>query len=180
MEDNANGQNPAATQRAVNQAVDQQIRIDEVVDAEVTKIAEFGAFVKFASGKKGLIHISQVADTYVKNVNDHLKIGDKVKAKIIKISPDGKIDLTLKSGKEQAPRPAKNSFSDGARPPKEYGRRGGRQNTGYRENMSSSPDGKSFRTSSFEGKLKNFLKESDERQADLKKHIEEKQGRHKL
>ncbi len=177
MEDNTNGQNPAATQQAVNQAVDQQIRIDEVVDAEVTKIAEFGAFVKFASGKKGLIHISQVADTYVKNVNDHLKIGDKVKAKIIKISPDGKIDLTLKSGKEQAPRQSRGQSQDGARPQREHGRRfGGRSDTSYRENMSSSPDGKSFKASPFEDKLKNFLKESDELQSDLKKHIEKKQS----
>jgi hypothetical protein len=43
--------------------------------------------------------------------------------------------------------------------------------------MSSSPDGKSFRTSSFEDKLKLFLKESGERQSDFKKHIEDKQGR---
>jgi len=122
----------------------QDVKVDDVVDAEVIKIAEFGAFVKFGS-RKGLIHISQVSDSYVKKVDDHLKVGDKVKAKVIKISPDGKIDLTLKSGMEQAPRP-----------PREKGRRQDRQDTGYRENMSSSPDGKTFKASPFEDKLKHF------------------------
>jgi S1 RNA binding domain protein len=72
---------------------DSLIKIDDMVDAEITRITDFGAFVKFGVGKKGLIHISQVSDSYVKKVDDHLKVGDKVKAKIIKISPDGKIDL---------------------------------------------------------------------------------------
>ena len=151
----------------------QDVKIDDVVDAKVIKIAEFGAFVKFGN-RKGLIHISQVSDSYVKKVEDRLKIGDKVKAKVIKISPDGKIDLTLKSGREQAPRPAR---SDDARPRREQERRPGRQDTGYRENMSSSPDGKAFKASPFEDKLKHFLDESDELQTTLKKHIEKKQGR---
>lgn len=122
----------------------QDVKIDHVVDAEVIKIAEFGAFVKFGN-KKGLIHISQVSDSYVKKVEDHLKVGDKVKAKVIKVTPDGKIDLTLRSGKEQTPRPQR-----------EKGRRQDRQETGYRENMSSAPDGKTFKVSPFEDKLKHF------------------------
>lgn len=120
-------------------------KIDDVVDAEVIKIAEFGAFVKFGS-RKGLIHISQVSDSYVKKVEDHLKVGDKVKAKVIKVTPDGKIDLTLKSGKEKTPRPQR-----------EQGRRGSRQkDTGYHENMFSAPEGKTFKASPFEDKLKHF------------------------
>lgn len=122
----------------------QDVKVDDVVDAEVIKIAEFGAFVKF-SNRKGLIHISQVSDSYAKKVEDHLKIGDKVKAKVIKISPDGKIDLTLKSGREQAPRPQR-----------EKGNRQDRQDAGYREQMSSSPDGKTFKASPLEDKLKHF------------------------
>ncbi len=181
MEDNTNGLNPAATQQAVSQAIDQQARIDEVVDAEVTKITEFGAFVKFANGKKGLIHISQVADVYVKNVNDHLKIGDKVKAKIIKISPDGKIDLTLKTRKETPPRPVKDGISangtrPNGRPRRQNGYRRFDDNGSRHEKMTSSPNEKPFRTANFEEKLKQFLKESEEVQVNLKKHIEEKQS----
>jgi S1 RNA binding domain protein len=70
-------------------------RIGDVVEVEVFKITNFGAFVKFARCK-GLIHISQVSDNYVKNINQYLKVGDRVKARVIKVSPDGKIDLSLK------------------------------------------------------------------------------------
>lgn len=161
MESNSDGQSPINQNSA--QTVTQALKVDEVVEVEVTRITEYGAFVKFTNGKKGLIHISQVADSYVKNVNDHLKVGDKVKARIMTISPDGKIDLTLKTQKEAPPRPReqKRQF-EGAR----------------RENNSSYPNNKPFKTSAFEEKLKDFLKESEERQVDLKKHIEEKQGKH--
>ena len=67
------------------------------VEAEVFKTTNFGALVKLPNGERGLIHISQVADTYVKDVNDFLKIGDKVKARIINTGPAGKIDLSLKT-----------------------------------------------------------------------------------
>jgi len=161
MESNGNGQKPTGQDQA--QTPNQALKAEEVVEAEVTRITEYGAFVKFANGRKGLIHISQVADSYVKNVSDHLKVGDKVKARIMTISPDGKIDLTLKTQKESSPRPReqKRQF-EGPR----------------RENNSSYPNNKPFKTSAFEEKLKSFLQESEERQSDLKKHIEEKQGKH--
>lgn len=159
MESNDNGQKPTDQDRA--QVLNQVLKADEVVEVEVTRITEYGAFVKFANEKKGLIHISQVADSYVKNVNDHLKVGDRVKARIVTIAPDGKIDLTLKSQKE--------SLSRSKGQPRQF--EGPR-----RENSSSYPQNKPFRTSVFEEKLKDFLKESEERQSDLKKHIEGKQG----
>lgn len=79
-------------------------KIGDIVEAEVFKITDFGAFVKFAE-KKGLIHISQVSDAYVKDINQHLKVGDKVRAKVININKDGKIDLSLKKD-----RPTPNKF----------------------------------------------------------------------
>ncbi len=172
MESNDNGQKPTGQDQA--QTPIQELKANEVVEAEVTRITEYGAFVKLINGKKGLIHISQVADSYVKNVSDHLKVGDKVKARIMTISPDGKIDLTLKTQKESSPRPVRNSVSNGARPRGEKRRFEG----ATRENSSSYPNNKPFKASAFEEKLKNFLKESEDLQADLKKHVEEKQGKH--
>lgn len=166
MESNDNGQKPTGQEQT--QTLNQALKAGEVAEAEVTRITEYGAFVKLTNGKRGLIHISQVADSYVKNVSDHLKVGDKVKARIMTISPDGKIDLSLKTQKEAPPRPVRNSISNGEK----------RQFDGpRRENNSSYPENKLFKTSAFEEKLKNFLKESEERQTDLKKHVEEKQGR---
>lgn len=157
MESNGDGQSSSNSSQVLNRV----LKVGDTVEAEVVRIADFGAFAQLSNGKKGLIHISQISDSYVKNVSDHLKVGDKVKARIKTISPDGKIDLTLKEEKEPATRPREQARRF------ENGRQG---------NFSSHPKDKTFKTSTFEEKLKNFLKESEERQADLRKHFEEKRG----
>ncbi len=73
----------------------QQLRVGDVVDAEIYKVTKFGAFAKLPLGKRGLIHISQICDSFVENISEHLKIGDKPKAKIVAIDKD-RIDLSLK------------------------------------------------------------------------------------
>ena len=73
-----------------------QLKIGDIVEAEVTKITGFGAFVKIFGQTLGLIHISQVADSFVKDINEYLKVGDKVRARVIKFGPGNKIDLSLK------------------------------------------------------------------------------------
>ena len=76
--------------------------IGQTMEVEVFKITDFGAFVKISGNQLGLIHISQIADDYVKKVADHLKVGDRVTARVVQVRDDGKIDLTLKSSKEDA------------------------------------------------------------------------------
>ena len=76
------------------------LNIGDIVEAEVFKVTSFGAFVKLPAGQRGLIHISQVADNFVKNISDHLKLGDKMQARIINIDGN-KIDLTLKKPKQE-------------------------------------------------------------------------------
>jgi len=76
--------------------------IGELLEAEVFKITDFGAFVKLSGNRRGLIHISQIAEDYVKNVSDHLKVGDKVSVRVVQVASDGKIDLTMKLPKEQS------------------------------------------------------------------------------
>lgn len=73
-----------------------EFKIGDRVEAEVTKITDFGAFVKINGSNRGLIHISQISDSFVKDINEHLKVGDKLKAKVIKLGPGKKIDLSLK------------------------------------------------------------------------------------
>jgi len=74
----------------------------EIVEATIRRIAPFGAFVRLADGRKGLIHISQIAEEYVEEIKDHVKIGDVVRARITGVSEDGKVDLSIKKTK---PRP---------------------------------------------------------------------------
>ena len=72
------------------------LKVGDIVEAEVSRITEFGAFVKINGRDTGLIHISQISGDFVKDVNQHLKVGDKVKARVIKVGPGKKIDLSLK------------------------------------------------------------------------------------
>lgn len=139
-----------------------ELNLGDIVEAEITKITNFGAFAKINGGSLGLIHISQISNRFVKDVNEHLKVGDKVKAKVIKLGPGKKIDLSLKikqeavSGERQGDRTfnspgEKNSFSPLTQK--------NAQQVG-------------FKSSDFEVKLKKFLQESDRSLTDLKKHNE--------
>ena len=69
----------------------------EVYDAEVVRIMDFGAFVKIAPGKEGLVHISALNWEHVRKVEDVVKIGDKVKVKLIKIDDLGRLDFSIKA-----------------------------------------------------------------------------------
>ncbi len=69
----------------------------EILDGIVKEIVDFGAFVEVAPGKDGLLHISELANGYVKNVEDVVKVGDPVKVKVLDVSRDGKISLSIKA-----------------------------------------------------------------------------------
>ncbi len=79
----------------------EEIKRGDIVEATVKRIAPFGAFVKLPDGRKGLVHISQIDDSYVTKIQEHLKVGDSIKAKVVAISEDGKIDLSIKLAKRQ-------------------------------------------------------------------------------
>jgi S1 RNA binding domain protein len=84
----------------VRQIKQMMIKIGDIVEVEVFKLTSFGAFVKLQDGQKALIHISQIADGFVENISDHLKLGDRVSARVVKIE-SGRIDLTLKRPKKE-------------------------------------------------------------------------------
>ena len=73
-----------------------QIETGAIVSGKVTGITDFGAFVDFDEGKTGLVHISEVGVGYVKDIRDQLKVGQEVKCKVLSVSPDGKISLSIK------------------------------------------------------------------------------------
>ena len=72
------------------------IEVGGVAEGKVTGITKFGAFIDLGEGKVGLVHISQIANTYVKDVSEHLKVGDPVKVKVVGVTKDGKYDLSIK------------------------------------------------------------------------------------
>ncbi len=101
-----------------------QIEVGQIVEGKVTGITNFGVFVDLGDGKSGLVHISEIALTYVNDVREHVKENDVVKMKVLTVSDDGKISLSIKKALEneqqtqskpkfnshRSPRPPKNDF----------------------------------------------------------------------
>ncbi|ADL11653.1 S1 RNA-binding domain-containing protein [Acetohalobium arabaticum] len=82
------------------------VEVGSVVEGKVSGITNFGAFVELSGGETGLIHISEIADTYVKDVNDYLEMNEEIEVKVISIDDDGKIGLSLKQleGEDRKPK----------------------------------------------------------------------------
>ena len=78
-----------------------------VLDGIVVKITHYGAFVELPDGKSGLVHISEIADTYVKDVRDYLKEQEKVKVKVLGYNDKGKLDLSVKQALDPSERQAR-------------------------------------------------------------------------
>ena len=76
------------------------VEVGNIVEGKVVGITKFGAFVELEDGKKGLVHISEISNHFVKDVNEYLKVNDQVRVKVIGIAPDGKIDLSIKKVNE--------------------------------------------------------------------------------
>lgn len=82
------------------------VEIGKIVDGVVTGITNFGAFVQLPDGKTGLCHISEIADSYVKSVADHLTEAQQVKVKIISVDEKGKVSLSIRQAAEKSEAPA--------------------------------------------------------------------------
>jgi len=78
--------------------------VGDILNGKVTGITKFGAFVMLAPGKSGLVHISEIANSYVSDVHDFLQEGQEVKVKIIGVDDNGRINLSIK--KAEPPKPA--------------------------------------------------------------------------
>ena len=97
------------------------IDVGSKYEGKVTGITHFGAFVELPSGKTGLVHISEVADQYVKDVNDHLSIGDTVTVKVLNVDDSGKIGLSIRKAQDRSSR---------------QDRRGGRRDRSFEDKLS--------------------------------------------
>ena len=77
--------------------------VGKVYDGKIKRLMEFGAFCEILPGKEGLIHVSELADTFIKKVDDVVKIGQEVKVKVIEVDPQGRINLSIKQAGESGP-----------------------------------------------------------------------------
>lgn len=131
-----------------------QPKVGDLVEGKITGITKFGVFVDIGDNLTGMVHISEVARTYVNEISDFVKIGDTVKTKVLTVADDGKISLSIKRALEETEpkgRPRRKPVT----PPK--------------------PDNSFVWTSSqnecssFEDMLSKFKQTSDEKFSDLKR-----------
>ncbi|TJX15576.1 S1 RNA-binding domain-containing protein [Tissierella creatinini] len=115
--------------------------VGEIVEGTVTGITSFGAFIQLPEGKSGLVHISEISHDYVEKVADYLKKDQKVKVKVLSISKEGKISLSIRQAKPKSNKPADIEWSK-------------------------TDDKQKFM--SFEDKLNSFLKDSNEKMNQIK------------
>lgn len=77
-----------------------ELAVGTILDGKVKSITNFGAFVSLPEGKSGLVHISEIASTFVSNIRDHLTEGQEVKVRVLTIDPAGKISLSIRRAVE--------------------------------------------------------------------------------
>ncbi len=136
-----------------------QLEVGAILEGKVTGITKFGAFVELPDKKTGMVHISEVAPTYVKEIREFVTEGQTVKVKVLSIGEDGKISLSMKKAMPPAPArtaPRRTTFS------------------GRPDDVDwSSP---SSQSGSFEDMMSRFKATSDEKFSDLKRSMDNKHG----
>jgi len=145
-----------------------ELSVGAVLEGKVTGITKFGAFVTLPEGKSGLVHISEIANAYVNDVHDFLTMGQTVNVKVLSITPDGKINLSIKQTLPEQPaarRPAPRPQSSAPAP-----RPAPAQWTPPEHGVVRGPSS----DASFEDKLKQFMQESDSRMSGNKLYADRK------
>ena len=152
-----------------------QLEVGSILEGKVTGITKFGAFVELPGGKTGMVHISEVAPTFVKEIRDFVTENQTVKVKVLSIGEDGKISLSMKKAldpAQQQPQRREQRGGNGPRAPRQPrpaavspGR------PGNYEWQSRRNEG-----GSFQDMMSRFKQSSDEKMSDLKRAVESKRG----
>lgn len=146
-----------------------QIEEGAIVNGKITGLTDFGAFVELEGGKTGMIHISEVAANYVKDIKEHLTVGQEIKTKVISVTPDGKISLSIRKLNDQPKEKEKEQ-----RPQRPQKPRGERRPPVWNGQKSNAPaEGEK---QSFEDMMARFKQISDEKMTDLKRASDSKRG----
>lgn len=125
------------------------VSVGDILEGKITDVMQYGVFVKLGEGKSGLVHISEVSNEYVEDINQVVKKGDTVKVKVLSIDDSGKISLSMKKALPREEKRPRNSVRE--------------------KKVEEGP-------LTLDDMLSKFLKDSDERQLDLKRSMESKRG----
>lgn len=133
--------------------------VGAIFEGKVTGITKFGAFVSLPEGKSGMVHISEVANSFVNDIKDFLTEGQDVKVKVINIDDVGRINLSIKKAQENTEQTQRQFEAKRPRP---------------QQQRVAQPKDQSAMT--FEDKLKMFMADSESRMADIKHNNDRKSG----
>ncbi len=169
------------------------VEVGQKVEGKITGIKHFGAFVALGNNQSGLIHISEISDEFIKDINDVLSMGDEVTVKVLTVANDGKIGLSLRQAAEDNPdlnitktapkREHKPEQSSPKGQPRNFHqvnptvprtRRDDRQGSRPNQNVSGKYAQKN--NDDFDSLMSNFLKDSEDRLSSLRRNTEGKRG----
>ncbi len=143
-----------------------ELTVGTIVEGRVKSITNFGAFVSLPENRTGMVHISEVANTYVSDIRQHLTEGQEVKVVVIG-NENGKINLSIKRLEPKPPRENRGGRG-GDRPPRREGS-SHREGPSHREQRSPvQPAAPKSADQLFEEKLKAFMSESDSKISSIK------------
>lgn len=166
--------------------------VGAILEGKVSGITKFGAFVALPGGKSGLVHISNISDSYVSDINEFLTVGQEVKVKVLNIDQNDRINLSIKHVQlSSSPRPPRGGSRGSA--PQERGERSERYDrndrgeshgrSNYRSNPASRNGGRDSRGGkggnarntpkeplTFEDKLKQYMAESESRLSEISRY----------
>ena len=137
------------------------LEVGSIVEGRVTGITKFGAFVALEEEKSGLVHISEIANSFVSDVSQFVQLGQSVKVRVLSISPEGKINLSIKRALEETPRPERPARAFA--PPRPAVKESAAE---FAQADVPSAD------VAFEERLKKFMQDSDSRMADKRQYFE--------
>ncbi|MDR0614922.1 MAG: RNA-binding protein S1 [Lactobacillales bacterium] len=141
------------------------IEVGSVLQGKITGITNFGAFIQLPNGSSGLVHISEVSTEFIKDISDALSVGDEVNVKVVSVSNDGKIALSIKQTMEAVDH--KNDFASSQK--RLHSFENNRKNVNKRNNRAKSNKG-------FDALMSSFLKNSEERLFSIRRNTEGKRG----
>ena len=154
------------------------IEVGTILPGKVTGITNFGAFVDLGNRKTGLVHISEVSNSYIKDIKDVLTVGDEVQVKVMEISGDGKVSLSIR-------RASADSSEESVEEKPKFQKSAPRNQEGqgfkkpYSAKSAPSFEKKSpsqAKVNDFDAMMSSFLKDSEDRLTSLKRNTEGKRG----
>lgn len=142
--------------------------IGSFLEGKVSGIAKYGAFVSFDGGGSGLVHISEIANTYVNDVHDYLTVGDTVKVKVLSTTQEGKVNLSIKQALPKEDQVQRSTPRTAKRP----------EPSSQKKNSHYAPQNGEIHAptsdAGFEEKLKLFMQDSDRKMSGNKLYAERK------